>query len=329
MFSMRVSEALTFLVLSLAGFTACQKPVLQRRANVEFADQSFLEIITQRKAPIVVGRIEKVKNEEVADEVARGELVLDRIQEITQGIWAGRGDLVLRYERYASNLARIKSGAQGWNGVSIDQGKYLVLALGNGQPLEAIAVRAIASPGDAFVKQLQSCLTAENQTDPTARLALIKEAILGGEEFLSGYGHYAAGRLKRIPRHDAVSLETSVLLNANIDERIRLAAGQTLELELWEADRDDDAPNAQILSTFCNALHGAPQDLQNYMAEALFRLIIGDTQSSDAKAMDHQRKLRHGVVVQSEMQTLKALEDWGRRENSRDEAVRLERWVRQ
>jgi hypothetical protein len=201
----------------------------------------------------------------------------------------------------------------------------LIVALD--RPPDVLAVRSIESPNETFVREL---LTAESETDPQLRLTQIKNAILSGQEFLSGYGHYAAGRLRRIPRQEAVSLETSVSLSSTASERARLAAAQTLELELWEADNADDLLNAHILSAFCNALGSAPEDLQNYLAEALNRLIFSHASPSDSKAKDGQRALRQSVAIQSEMKTLfRALEDWGKRRNSRDEALRLKEWLQQ
>jgi hypothetical protein len=293
---------------------------------VEFAEHSFLEIVTQEKTPIVLGRIEEVGPAKVTGDVSQGEVVLVGVQEITQGNWTGGLRVVLHYARYASNLARIKSGGQGWNGISLEQGKYLVVGLLGGPP-EAVAVRAIESPEDTFVKQLRSSLAIERQTDPQLRLIQIRDAVLGGQPFLSGYGHYAAGRLKRIPRSEAVTLETSVLLGGN-DVRNRLAAAQTLELELWHSENTDDPLKPQILSAFWNSLGGAPEDLQNYLAEALSRLLIDDAPSSDPKIRDYQFRLRRAVVVQSEAQAIKALENWGRRQNSIEEARKLEQWLR-
>jgi hypothetical protein len=293
---------------------------------VEFAEQSFLEIVTQERTPIVLGRIEEVGAAKVADDVSRGEVILADVQEVTSGNWTGGTRVVLRYARYASNLARIKSGGQGWNGISLEQGKYLVLGL-IGAPPQAVAVRAVASAEDTFVKQLRSALAIERQTDPKLRLIQLRDAVLGGQPFLSGYGHYAAGRLKRIPRSEAITLETSVLLAGN-DLKNRLAAAQTLELELWPSENTDDPLKPQILSAFWNSLGGAPEDLQNYLAEALSRLLIDDAPSSDPKISDYQFRLRRAAVVQSEAQAMKALEDWGRRQNSMDQARKLEQWLK-
>jgi hypothetical protein len=124
-------------------------------------------------------------------------------------------------------------------------------------------------------------------------------------------------------------LETSVLVDTAATEKTRLGAAQTLELELWQTPDPDDKLDFQILTVLWNALAPAPPDLQNYLGEALYRLVIGKLVSSAAITSDRQRAFRHNLVIQSEAQTLKALEDWGRRDNSRNEALRLREWLQQ
>jgi hypothetical protein len=327
---MRVSGTFALFVLLLANGSALyQKSADTRSATVELAERSFLEVITEENMPILTGRIEEVRPISAADGDEHGQVLLDHVQEVSRARWKRDGNLALSYERYASESARIKSGSQGWNGVSLQPGGYLVLALGDRPPLEAVAVRSVEGPDDSYVKQLQWCLAAERETDPQARLALIKEAILSSQELLNGYGHYAAGRLKRIPRSDATALEISILRSRDNAEGTRIAAAQTLELELWESDNAADALNHRILQALWEALVDAPEDLQDYLGDALYRLIIDGAPSSEAKAKEYKKTLRRGITVDSDPKAAKALEEWGRRQHSQEEALQLVHWLRQ
>jgi len=273
---------------------------------MEFAEGSFLQIVVSGRARIVTGRLEHVSVVRGDPDLIQGAITLGEIRSVTPGE-SFPARLSVEFAQYAGQEARIKSGGQGWNGVETTSGVYLILALAELQaPATALAVRQIKSPNDPFAREVAWCVDAERHQAPAGRLALIRDALLNGHGLIAAWGHYCAGRLKRIPRADAVSLELGLLNNKTRDEHDRSAAAQNLELELWKGGDPDDALNQQIASAFLSNLASASRALRTYLIEALHRLVFASAPPGE-QGEAFRRKLRYAISITSEPDVVQTL----------------------
>jgi hypothetical protein len=303
--------------------SAMQKAERPGRSRVEFAEKSFIEVVTGGKAPVIAGRVAEVNERPEAGDVVQGDLVLDGIREITRGKMGPQSRAYVSYAQYRSPYVRMKSGGQGWNGVDIRAGTYLVAAL---EGRTALAVRQVGSPDDRFVRQLEWMVRAEEVQDAAQRSALLRTAAASDQNLLQGYAHYAIGRLQRVPRNEGATIEIGILQDAGLPEGTRIAAATNLELALWKTGDAEDPVNQHILRVFLATLPGAGGAVQEYLTDALYRTVIANAPADPQYA----RKLRAAASTAPETSILAALtrrEASSESEEDRHDIRRLIQWV--
>jgi hypothetical protein len=319
MYSMRVERLFRLVIpLLLAVPAPAQNSREKRRSVVEFAEGSFLQLIVGDRARMVAGRINDVRVLSENDDMRQGEITLSGVRNLPNDS-SPPGKLTVEFAQYARPEARIKSGAQGWNGVDLTTGTYLVLALSEtpdalSRP-QVTAARPVDTADDPFVTELSWCVRAERNPQ-TQRLA-IRDAILHGHGLMSAWGHYCAGRLKRIPREDAIDLELQLLNDNARDEASRQSGAQNLELELWKAGDAGDAANQRIINAFTASLASAPASLQSYLGGALNRLLYVNAPAGEA-GEGYRKQFRDnlsadvravGITALSQLRDTKAAEN--------------------
>ncbi len=299
---------------------------------MRFAESSFLQVIGRQKTPFIAGRLLSATAKDGTPEVVSGEVQLGGVHEISHGLWKGGTQTRAEYTQYRSQARRVQSGGQGWNGVELRPGIYLVMAVrGSAPPFEAASVKEVKTLDDPIVEELLWILAAEEVEQPLQRVELVRQAIFNGTGLISVYGHYAAGPLHRIGRRDAAALELAILPNPSQAEDNRRAAATNLELQLWQFGDPEDLINRDILNAFFEALPDAPELLKGDIADALSRLLFGNAPKDETTAEQYRRKLRQAASIDFEAAVLHILSEQERRSESeaaKDDIRKLASWVR-
>jgi hypothetical protein len=273
----------------------------ERRATVDFAETSFLEVVADGQAAIFAGTIRKVESGEPdAEGVRAGTLDLAVTHELTpQRRKVVGGTLALHFAQIADPLMRIRAGQGGWNDVEIEPGRSLLFAL---SPIPAsrpappsieavLAVLPLDSTQDPRIESAKEMLHIESETDPSRRLDLLKKALESKRELLLDYCHFAVGRMKRVPRADAVPLEIAVLADPARPPKERSAALATLELQLWDAATPTDPLNRAIVRAFIGALEAREVSLRRRLVQAVYNMLVSDAPKDSQDALRYRRDM--------------------------------------
>lgn len=267
---------------------------------MDFAEANFYDIVADGQAAMLVVVIDSLMPSADSDgETETGALKVTIRREVTSGKWRGPGSFPAAYARITDPMRRAKL-AVGWNRVDIQPGRFLLLAVPYvaepdesyyRRPIPALAVEGLTSPGDDFVTAMEKALEIEKAKDPILRKAKLREALLGQSGVLSGYAHYAMGRLQRLPRNDAVELELGLLGDKehSIDDRI--AALVNLELELWKAEDPNDPVNKKIVQHLFTTMTADDPDLQKAVVGSLYGLLVSEAPEDEKEAEQYRSRL--------------------------------------
>ena len=276
---------------------------------MSFADANFLDVIAEGQAAILSARTEQVLRQEEADAGVRSGALRIRVQKtLTPERWHGPEGFDVRFAQFADPKLRVREGSLGWNGVDVQSGKFLLLALpdlGPEQrkamtlmgPLSLTAVAGLESADDPMIQSTERILVIESTKDAKERTRLIREGLGTKQDFLAAYCHYAMGRLGRIPRDDAVKIETDILKDENRSVRDRLDAQANLELELWKEDEPDDPINRRILESFFQTLPARDPGLRRALLLAIHSMLVDEAPEGKEEGAAYRRKLMRGVSL--------------------------------
>jgi hypothetical protein len=304
-----IIPALMTLFLACGIFTeggSQSGAVASRRPEMDFAEANFFDIVAEGRDVMLVTVIDSLIQQPDDDpETETGTLKVTIRREITSGKWRGPGQFQVAYTRIKDPDKRIKL-AVGWNQVEIEPGRFLLLAMPYvaddkpneahyRRPLPALAVEALTSPDDDYVQAMEKALEIERAKDLILRKALLREALLGKSSVLSGYAHYALGRLERLPRNDAVELELNLLGDSahSLDDRV--AALVNLELELWKSDDPDDALDRRMVEGMFAVLLTNDQDFQAAVVGSLYGLLVSEAPEEEREADRYRSRLTKGI----------------------------------
>ncbi|MDD4051143.1 MAG: hypothetical protein PHR28_04485 [candidate division Zixibacteria bacterium] len=275
---------------------------------MDFAEADFYDIVAEGRDVMLVIVIDSLIPQTDNDpETETGTLKVTIRKEITSGKWRGPEQFQVAYTRIKDPMKRDKL-AIGWNQVEIEPGRFLLLAMPYvaddhpdesfyRRPLPALAVEALTSPEDDYVQAMDKALEIERAKDMILRKALLREALMGKSSVLSGYAHYALGRLERLPRNDAVELELNLLGDSahSLDDRV--AALINLELELWKSDDPDDRLNRRILEGAFAVLLSDDPELQEAVVGSLYGLLVSEAPEEDREADRYRSRLTKGMSL--------------------------------
>ncbi len=275
---------------------------------MSIADENLLQIVAGNTAAILVTRIRAVLEQITLDEETEGGVVeVEVLREVTREKWHGPSNKVpLGFSRSTSRAVRIRSGMQGFNGVELTPGNLVLVALldipesERGQPLTSplspLSVAPLGAPDDPLVRGVEKALAIQPDKPEPVRLRLVREALDGTLPFLVEYGHYAAGRLGRIPRRAAVAMELELFEDESRSPRDRAMAEATLELELWREDEPEDPENRKIVEAFFRQLGTADKELRLHVVEALHAMLDPDAAPGSEEAQ-RSEALMKGVKI--------------------------------
>lgn len=192
-------------------------------------------------------------------------------------------------------------------------------------PLSAAAVEPLNSAEDSLVRSVEKALQIESVQALEQRAALIREGLAGNLEFLTDYCHYAAGRLKRIPRKETVELELALLKNGASPIPNRIAAQVNLEIELRKADDPEDPFNKRILETFFNALEVPNEELGRTLVQSIYRILVSNAPPGTEEGTSYRMKLTMGIKLLPKDSLLASLHELEKNPNIAAEAA----WIRE
>ena len=302
-----------FSILLISGAQAMESK------NV-FADKSFSDVIAEGVEPILVARITKASSadEGSKQEIDHGILLVSIIRELTFKKWHGPLEIDVNYRQFKTFDKKARYMV-GWNKVDPKPGNILVLALkdvaesdrhdSNFRSItEASSVIPLKGTDDPVVIEIQKAVQIESEKDTKIQHQLLYDGIYNGGAFLSGFCHYAIGRLQRIPRKEAIALESGLLFSESQSTTRKQAAEINLELELWNDEDGNDPLNKKILETFLNALLNVPEDDADLFRAKLMKGIVisgkKDLRSvftaliSDAEVSKEANWLLHNIDLQ-------------------------------
>ena len=306
---------------------------------MDFANASYFTIVAEGKSAILVAVIDRVvQSSDSSSETETGILKATVLREITSGKWLGPDELEVTFARFKEPMRRMKVGV-GWNGVEIEPGRYLLLAVpemvGDNRegslrfpPLTALAVKPLKSPDDEYVRSIEKTLEIERTQDIGLRTTLLREGLQGKLSVLSGYAHYALGRLKRIPRSSAVQLELAVLSDDTRLTRDRNAALTNLEIELWKYDDPDDSLNQRIVEAAFAALLTGDRDFQEAVLSSLYSILVSGAPEEDKEGTKYRTRLTAGMKLPSKESLLDILHGLRADPDVEDEAAWMEDFIR-
>lgn len=301
------------------------------RTNMEFADKSFIEVLSHEKAALIAGEVRRVTVGERIDEVVTGEVFLHVERELTRGFWNGGPDTEVRYAQYANLRMRVKGGTGGWNDIELHPGVLLVLAIeGDRAPFAAVAVKQVASLDDPLAHELEWIAAAE-RGDRAKLAASVKQAVSSGSEEIAAWGHYSLGPLRRLPRATAADTELEVLLNKSQAEDNRISAATNLQMQLWADGAAADPVNHKILGAFLRVLPGAPEELQTELLDMLHAILFEDAPENAHDAAAYRSELRHSVVLQPQSAVLEVVHAHARKGDAetKHDLDQLAQWIQQ
>ncbi|HEY3244583.1 MAG TPA: hypothetical protein VGM03_14665, partial [Phycisphaerae bacterium] len=213
---------------------------------------------------------------------------------------------------------RARLGA-GWNGVNIRSGAHMLVALtdipahpeatAKHPPLSALAVAELKSQDDPLVRAMQQVLTIEGTAETARRMELIRQGLDSDLGFLSDYCHYALGRLKRVPREDAVAMELSLFQDAARAPQGRLSAEAVLEMELWKPEDASDTLNHKILEAFFNALTSGDAEFRKTTALGIYNMLFADAPENPSEQDGYRRQLMSAVHPRDRNAVLSVLQE--------------------
>lgn len=277
-----------------------------------FSDASLSDVIAKGACAIVVARIEEVSPDaDIDEDTGAGTVRLTVLRELTTGRRRAGPEAFAGYKQHTSAGLRAKLGRRGWDGVEISPGAHVLAAVpaildekeAPSGPVAPLAVAPLTGPDDPFVEGVLRALKLDQAEGGVERVRLAREALVSPLPFLPGYAHYAIGRLHRIPREDAVTLEAVVLADAARPPGERARAQANLELELWKAGDPDDPTNKRVLQIFLNATAGGDPELRGPLVSALHAMLEGD----EADQGEYRTKLMAGVQIANRPALLAAL----------------------
>lgn len=277
---------------------------------MDFAEGSFVTIVAEGKAAILAAEIVQIVQQQAAGaQETGGRLKMRLARNLTPSRWPGAPDFEVTFLQFTDPLRRMKSGSQGWNGVEIAPGKLVLLALvpnpDRSSAAPPLAVSPLQSLDDPLLKGVERALQIEAVTDPQQRASLLGQGLHSELEFLQSYSHFALGRLHRVPRDIAVSLELRTLGDQARPSGQRIASASNLELELWKPDDPDDRLNKSILSGLFKALTDTDPDLRRSALASLYRLLLSQAPSDQP---EHYRdRLMSGVNLPARAVLLETL----------------------
>jgi hypothetical protein len=246
---------------------------------------SLLQIVADPSAAILVTRLDAVLRRPGLDEgTIGGTAQVEVVRELTRDRWHGAPGVPLAFSRYESPRMAARTGGLGFNGVELTLGNLLLVALPDvpeaqcGRPivaaLAALAVAPLDAPDGPLARGVEGALAVEAaKDDEPLRLCLVREALGSSLPFLVEYGHYAAGRLARIPRPAAIAMEIELLADEARPARDRAMAEATLELELWREGEPEDPENRRIVEAFFASLGTPDRELRGHLVQALHAMI--------------------------------------------------------
>ena len=297
------------LAVALAG---CARGATERadgRLKMEFADANLLDVVAEGKAAILVAQITRVvAAPDVDEDTAGGTAELRVVRALTPQRWHGPAEIETGYAQYKSRQLRLREGGLGWNGLDVQADKFVLLAVNDfaaserrsirtPAPVSALAVAPLESADDATVRALERVLTIEATDDAKRRTVLLKDGLASNLELLSGYCHYALGRLHRLPRESAIMLELEVLADEQRPLPSRLDAQANLELELWQPDSPTDPLNRRILAGLLSALLSPAPGLQRPVLLGLYSLLVSDGPQDQNEAATYRSQLVQGLAL--------------------------------
>jgi hypothetical protein len=274
---------------------------------MDSANANLLDVIAEGQAALLVAQIERVAGLHDIDEGTQGgTAALHVVRALTPQRWHGPAELEVEFSQYKSPQLRMREGGQGWNGLDVEPGKTLLLAVADIPESErkyvrspatvaALVVVPLDSTADATVQGTEQALTIEATSDVQRRTALLKTGLSSELEVFSGYSHYALGRLKRIPRESAAALELELLHDETKPMPRRLDAQANLELELWDSEAPADPVNHRILEAFFKALALPVPELQRPLVLALYSFLVTDAPADQNAAAAYRSQLLQGL----------------------------------
>ena len=295
------------LAVVLAGCARGSAERANGRLKMDFADANLLDVVADGKAAILVTQLTRVVAAPDLDEETEGGTAEFRVLRVlTPQRWHGPTEIEAGFARYKSRQLRVREGGLGWNGVDVQPDRFVLLAVSDipeserrtmrtPVPVSVFAVAPLESAEDASVRAMEQVLAIEATDDVKRRTALLKQDLTSNLELLSGYCHYALGRLHRIPRENAVALELEVLGDAQRPLPSRLDAQANLELELWQADAPGDPLNRRILAGFFNALLSPESGLQRPVLLGIYSLLVSDAPQEKNEAAAYRTQLVQGL----------------------------------
>ncbi len=320
----------SWLAILVFLFMTGQKAVV-RNANMNFAETSWPDVITDSRAVIFVGQIRLVEGlQPVNLNQQTGTLAVAVLRELTPGRWTGPSEITVGFTQLANERSRLRVGNGGWNGVDVKPGAMLLMGItispgdhAPPAPLSLEAVSQVSSLEDFQVAGIVQALRIEAAEAPQDRMRLLTQALDSNLPVLQSYAHFALGRKQRIPRNDAASLEIGSLLDATRPDVQRLASESTLELELWKDAAPDDPVNKNIVTVFLQVLARREPGLRRSTTVALHRIFYSNAPPELADAQMYRSNLLRGVQIPDRKAVLAALSDEERDPNIGTQATQL------
>jgi len=277
---------------------------------MDFAENSWPSVITESGTVILVGQIRRVEGPQpVGVNQQTGTATVRVVQELTPRRWQGPPEIAVGFTQLTSWQSRLREGNGGWNGVDVQPGVMLVMALASGHddgktaPVSLQAVSQVSSVEDPQVAAVVQALRIEATPAPQERLSLLREALNSDLPVLESYAHFALGRKQRVPRNDATALEIALLLDPTKPDTKRLAAESTLDLELWANADPNDPANRSIVAALLQVLARQESGLQRSTTVDLHRLLFSVAPPDPAAA----RMYRSNLLKNNQIPDVKAL----------------------
>ncbi len=268
---------------------------------MELANGSLLELLTNGKRPILLGRIVSIAtgSGDKSEEVGTIDFRVER--ELTKSRWHGPASINLNFSRYANPLHRAMQ-AEGWNAIDLEPNKLLVIVVDDwadarkgtsSNSITAKSVSAVSGEDDPLIEGVSEALRTEAAA-PDERKSLIAKGIQSDFAFWNEYCHYACGRLHRIGRSDAIELEIGVLENENDRLANRYSSVVNLELELFILGNSQDELNRRILSAWIRTLDSADLELRRMILQSLDRVLYGN---APPDSTNYRQEIMKGIVI--------------------------------
>lgn len=262
---------------------------------MDFAEKDWVTAITEGSNAFVLTRIESIKSHAPLTPQESGGILTVRLVRALGEPIAELSDFEVSYFHFTEGHRRIKSGNQGWNGVEIQPLTLLVLAapkesFPSGNAVEPVSVASVAGEDDPLVRGLSDALAIESEPKQDNKKRMLARALWSDLPVLGTYAQDAVGRLKRIPRDQAIELDCALVSDASASMNRRLAAVSTLEKALWKNGAPDDAGNKKILTALFVLLKDPRAEALQFLVPVLYRLVAAQD------AGGYRAKLLSGVA---------------------------------